>query len=270
MVSIRQSKNERKVLLEPNLLGKDLLKYQINIKISLSKKVPRDGKEGLFTRGFMIDLHNHTLWSDGELIPAEHVRRAVIAGYTAVALTDHADASNIEHLCRDIVHFTKNMAKIQDEITVLAGLELTHVLPEEIAELTAYARGHGAQIVVVHGETIVEPVRFGTNLAAIQAKVDILAHPGLITEDEVQLARENEVCLEITSKKGHSLTNGHVARLALALSAKLVIDTDAHSHNDMISDETAVRVLLGAGLPEGVIKAVFQNSADLVKKAVSR
>lgn len=218
----------------------------------------------------MIDLHNHTLWSDGELIPAEHVRRAVIAGYTAVALTDHADSSNIESLCRDIVHFTKTMKKFQDEIVVLPGVELTHVLPEEIADLTAYARGHGAQIVVVHGETIAEPVRFGTNLAAIQAKVDILAHPGLITEDEVLLAKENDVCLEITSKKGHSLTNGHVARLGLQHGVKLVLDTDAHSHNDFLSDETAVKVLLGAGLPEGVLKTVFQNSADLVKKAVAR
>jgi putative hydrolase len=224
-----------------------------------------------FDRGnFMIDLHNHTLWSDGELIPAEHVRRAVIAGYTAVALTDHADASNIESLCRDISHFTKNMKNLQDEIVVLAGVELTHVLPEEIDELTAYARGHGSQIVVVHGETIVEPVRFGTNLAAIQAKVDILAHPGLISEEEVQLAKANEVYLEITAKKGHSLTNGHVAKLALANGAKLVIDTDAHSHNDFISEENAVKVLLGAGIPEGAIKTVFQNSVDLVKKAVAR
>jgi histidinol phosphatase-like PHP family hydrolase len=162
------------------------------------------------------------------------------------------------------------MKTLQDEITVLSGVELTHVLPEEIAGLTAYARGHGAQIVVVHGETIVEPVRFGTNLAAIQAKVDILAHPGLINEEEVLLAKENGVCLEITAKKGHSLTNGHVARLALLHNVKMVIDTDAHSHNDFISDENAVKVLLGAGLPEGVIKAVFQNSVDLVKKAVSR
>lgn len=218
----------------------------------------------------MIDLHTHTLWSDGELVPAEHVRRAAVAGYEAIALTDHADSSNIEALCRDIVKFARGMKTLQEEITVLAGVELTHILPEEIAEMTAYARGHGAQIVVVHGETIVEPVRYGTNLAAIQAGVDILAHPGFISEDEVLLAAKSGVCLEITARKGHSLTNGHVAKLALAAGAKMVIDTDSHSHADFISDEMAGKILSGAGLPEGALKAVFQNSRDLVKKAVTK
>lgn len=218
----------------------------------------------------MIDLHTHTLWSDGELVPAEHARRAAVAGYEAIALTDHADSSNIETLCRDIVKFTKSMKTLQDEIIVLAGVELTHVLPEEISEMTAYARGHGIQIVVVHGETIVEPVRFGTNLAAIQAEVDILAHPGFISEEEVMLAVKNGVCLEITARKGHSLTNGHVAKLALANNARMVIDTDAHSNNDFISDEMAGKILAGAGLPEGTFKTIYQNSRDLVKKALSK
>lgn len=218
----------------------------------------------------MIDLHTHTLWSDGELIPAEHARRAAVAGYEAVALTDHADASNIETLCRDIVKFTSGMSKLQDEITVLAGVELTHVLPEEIGELTAYARGHGIQIVVVHGETIVEPVRFGTNMAAIQAGVDIVAHPGFITEEEVQLASQKGVCLEITARKGHSLTNGHVAKLAQLHNAKMVVDTDSHSHNDFITGEMAGKILSGAGIPEGMLKTIFQNSRDLVKKAIAR
>lgn len=218
----------------------------------------------------MIDLHTHTLWSDGELVPAEHARRASVAGYEAVALTDHADSSNIETLCRDIVKFTENMGKLQDEITVLAGVELTHVLPEEIADLAQYARGHGIQVVVVHGETIVEPVRFGTNMAAIQAGVDIVAHPGFITDEEVMLAAQNGVCLEITARKGHSLTNGHVAKLALAHNAKLVVDTDAHGQNDFITGEMAGKILSGAGIPEGMLKSVFQNSRDLVKKALSR
>ena len=41
----------------------------------------------------MIDLHMHSTFSDGELIPAEVVSRALHAGYTHLAITDHADPS---------------------------------------------------------------------------------------------------------------------------------------------------------------------------------
>ena len=43
----------------------------------------------------MIDLHTHTFFSDGGLLPSELARRARIAGYQALAFTDHADVSNI-------------------------------------------------------------------------------------------------------------------------------------------------------------------------------
>jgi Histidinol phosphatase and related hydrolases of the PHP family len=41
----------------------------------------------------MIDLHTHSIFSDGELIPAELTRRAAVAGYRAMAITDHGDFS---------------------------------------------------------------------------------------------------------------------------------------------------------------------------------
>jgi len=218
----------------------------------------------------MIDLHTHTIWSDGELVPAEHIRRAMVSGYKAIAITDHADISNIDLLCQEVVKFATTMNKLQTDIIVLPGVEITHVLPEEIQDLVKYARGHGIQIVAVHGETIMEPVRFGTNMAAIQAKVDFLAHPGFISEEEVELAVQNNVCLEITARKGHSLTNGYVAKLGLKYHAKMIINTDTHTHNDFISGEMAEKVLLGAGIEQSLLKNIFQNSEDLVKSKVLR
>ena len=54
----------------------------------------------------------------------------------------------------------------------------------------------GAEIVVVHGETIVEPVIKGTNWSAVNCpEVDILAHPGLITVEEVEIAKYNDIAL---------------------------------------------------------------------------
>lgn len=214
----------------------------------------------------MIDLHTHTLWSDGELNPSEHIRRAFMAGYEAVGITDHADSSNIETLCREIHRFALRMNSLQSDIMVLSGIEITHVLPEEIKELTEYARGKGLHLVVVHGETITEPVRSGTNRAAIEAGVDILAHPGLITPEEAAMAAANNVALEITARKGHSLTNGHVARLAMQAGARMVIDTDTHSPGDFISRSYAEKVLAGAGIPPETAASVFRNSEELVRE----
>lgn len=217
----------------------------------------------------MIDLHTHTFFSDGELVPAELVRRAAVAGYRAMAITDHADKSNTAWLLANIVGVVEELGDANG-MDVLAGVELTHVAPASIVDAVKLARDHGAQLVVVHGETIVEPVMPGTNLAAIKAGVDILSHPGLISAEEVQLAAEMDVCLEITTRKGHSLTNGHVARLARKYGAKLVINNDAHAPGDMVSAEQMRRIALGAAMTEEQFLQAQQNSAALVKRAKER
>jgi histidinol phosphatase-like PHP family hydrolase len=197
----------------------------------------------------MIDLHTHSLFSDGVLVPAELVQRAKAKGYEALAITDHADHSNLDWIIPRLVRFCEDFKKKTD-IRVLPGIELTHVLPESIIPLTQEARTLGAKIIVVHGETIVEPVPPGTNQAALEAGVDILAHPGLISKADVLLAREKGILLEISARRGHSLTNGHVAKLAKEVGAPLILDTDAHEPEDLIDDYQALRVVCGAGLSE--------------------
>jgi histidinol phosphatase-like PHP family hydrolase len=214
----------------------------------------------------MIDLHTHSLFSDGVLVPSELVRRAVMKGYEVIAITDHADASNLDFAIPRVAHVCKELSR-RWKIAALPGIELTHIPPETFAELTDRARSLGAAIVVAHGETLVEPVHPGTNRAAIEANVDILAHPGLITNEDAALAAKNGVHLEISSRKGHSLSNGHVAKTAAAAGAKLVIDTDTHEPGDLISDEFAQEVLRGAGLSREQIEAVFRNSRELAAKA---
>jgi histidinol phosphatase-like PHP family hydrolase len=145
-----------------------------------------------------------------------------------------------------------------------------HMPPAKIAAGAKMARDNGAELVVVHGETIVEPVMPGTNRAAIEAGVDILSHPGLIAPEDVQLASEKGVCLEITTRKGHSLTNGHVAKLAQQYGAKLVIDNDAHAPGDLVSLEMARMVALGAGMSEEQFDQARKNSQALVNQAKNR
>jgi histidinol phosphatase-like PHP family hydrolase len=217
----------------------------------------------------MIDLHMHTVFSDGVLLPFELARRAEAKGCRAIAITDHVDASNLDFVVPRMVEAAHKL-KGQIGVTVLAGAELTHIPPAMIAELMAQARALGAEIVLVHGETLVEPVLPGTNRAGIEAGADILAHPGLITDEEAALAASRGVALEITSRKGHSLSNGHVAAAALKAGAALVINTDSHAPEDLITEADAARVLRGAGLSDAHLTGVFAASASLVEKALRR
>ncbi len=213
----------------------------------------------------MIDLHMHTTFSDGELIPAELIRRAQVAGYKAMAITDHADVSNMAFILENVRRLTDGYAHYFD-MEVLAGVELTHVPPALLADFVEKARNAGAQIVVCHGETVVEPVAQGTNLAAIEAGVDVLAHPGLITEVEVQLAAERGVALEITTRRGHSYANGHVATLARRFGAKLVIDNDAHAPQDLVGEELRRKVAYGAGLTVEEYRQAGANAWKIVQR----
>ncbi|MFZ5573232.1 MAG: histidinol phosphate phosphatase domain-containing protein [Thermodesulfobacteriota bacterium] len=213
----------------------------------------------------MIDLHTHTLFSDGELIPSELIRRAESKGITGIGLTDHGDTSNIAFIIPRIVAVAEELNPILG-IRIVPGIEITHVPPALIGDVARQARALGAKLVVVHGETIVEPVAPGTNRAALEADIDILAHPGLITPEEVALARDRGICLEITARKGHSLTNGHVARLAERIGARMVINTDTHSPGDLVDDEQARRVVRGAGLPEAAFENMQRQAARLLQR----
>lgn len=211
----------------------------------------------------MIDLHTHTLFSDGELLPSELVRRAEVKGYAAIALTDHVDSSNIDFILPRIVKVCSVLNRSW-KIRSIPGVEITHVPLKEIAPLVRFARKNGAKIVVVHGETMSEPVIPGTNRAAIMARCDILAHPGNISRADIALAVKNGVYLELTTRKNHLKTNGHVVKMARITGAKLVLNNDTHSDKDMVTEVQARRILAGLGLTGMEIKQIFGNSRRIV------
>lgn len=218
-----------------------------------------------------IDLHSHSLFSDGALLPSEMLRRAAALGYRALAITDHADASNMGA----IIEALWRMVREQPDdfpTELLVGIELTHVGPGSIDRLARQARRYGAEWVVVHGETVVEPVAAGTNRAAVDSEaVDLLAHPGLLTIEEAQMAAARGCVIEITARKGHSLTNGHVVRICREAGALMVVDTDTHEPSDMIDLQFAQVVAAGAGLsPEEVVQATITQPQRLVARLLQR
>jgi len=216
----------------------------------------------------IIDLHTHTFFSDGALVPAEHLRRVEVMNYEAIAITDHADSSNLDFIIPRMVQAAKDLNPVSTT-RLIPGIELTHVPPALYAELTLRARELGALIVVAHGETPVEPVAPGTNRAALEAGVDLLAHPGFITEADAALAAEKGIMLELSGRKGHSLTNGHVAKMAEITGALLGVNADAHDPGDFLSPAMAKKVALGAGLSEERYRKLRQDMQDLVMRITS-
>ena len=215
----------------------------------------------------LYDFHTHTFLSDGALSPMELIRRAVARGYTAIAVTDHVGIEDqgrvLDILVRECEVATREMG-----ILAIPGVELTHVPPHLIDKAARKAKGLGAQIVIVHGETIKEPVASGTNRAALEClEVDVLAHPGLLSEDEGALAAQREICLELSARSGHSLTNGLVARLAEITGASLVVDSDAHAPDDLLTEQLARSVARGAGVAHHALDQVLlANPQALIRR----
>jgi histidinol phosphatase-like PHP family hydrolase len=207
---------------------------------------------------YNFNLHCHSLLSDGVLLPSEVAARYAALGYKLIAITDHADYSNIESNSKAIVEFCRHWPE-NSPIRVLPGVELTHVPVTQFKPLSLLARKNGIKIIVAHGETGVEPVVPGTNKAALEADIDILAHPGLISEADAILAGKKGIFLEITSRHGHGKTNNHVAGLALKLGTKLVFNTDSHSPADIISPQELLKVALKAGLSGKDVEAACKN-----------
>jgi histidinol phosphatase-like PHP family hydrolase len=193
----------------------------------------------------------------------ELIRRACVAGYRAVGLTDHGALGSLsrfaQELCQDCA-----LARDRWGIIALPGVELTHVPAAAVAEVARAAKEAGLWLVVVHGETISEPVEEGTNLAAVSCgDVDILAHPGLISLEEAELAARNGVFLELSARPSHAMANGHVARMARLAGAKLIVNSDSHDL-DFLSEEQARRIALAAALEEKDLEAVLQTNPQLL------
>jgi putative hydrolase len=218
--------------------------------------------------GTRVEFHCHSIFSDGSLLPAALIREAEIHGHSALAITDHVDASNIETVIKALALFEKEM-RGKLPIKFIPGVEVSYLKPEYLSEYCRRARRLGAKLIIVHGESPVEPVYPGTNHAAVKEKglVDILAHPGNISEEDAALAAKNGVYLEITARRGHREGNRHVAAMAQKTGAGLIVNTDCHNEKDMITQEQAFQLCQEIGMPdEEAIKTIKDNPRELLKR----
>lgn len=215
------------------------------------------------------DFHSHTFLTDGETAATDMWHQAVRLGHRALAITDHLYTEDPRPMMERLLQEQK--AFEVEGFHTLVGVEVSMAPPARIAEIARAARRAGAQIVIVHGETPVEPVPPGTNRAAISSnEVDLLAHPGLLTEEEARLAKAHDVVLELSSRRGHSLGNGGVAKLALQIGAELVVDSDAHSPDHLLRQEFARKVALGAGVPLAHVQRVLTETPQRLLQRCAR
>ena len=215
----------------------------------------------------MYDFHTHTFLSDGVLALLELIRRAEVIGYPVMAVTDHVGPGNLEFIL-NVLKKECEVANRRWDILTLPGVEITYCPKEEIDMLAQEARTLEVWVVNVHGETVTESVEPGTNLAAVSsAHVDLLASPGLITPDDAAIAARNGVSLEVSARRGHSLTNGYVVKMARETGAAVVLNSDAHLPTELLTREFATKVARGAGLTEVGATALLDDSPiDLLAK----
>jgi putative hydrolase len=98
--------------------------------------------------------------------------------------------------------------------------------------------------------------------------VDVLAHPGMMTAETAEAARETGVAIEVTARQGHGMANGHVVRVALEGGASLVVNSDTHRPDDILTPEWALHVARCAGVPEELLEEVLLTTPrGLMRKA---
>ena len=79
------------------------------------------------------------------------------------------------------------------------------------------------------------------------------------------------VFLEISGRKGHGLANGHVAKTARETGATLILDSDAHEPDDLMTQEYAEKVAIGSGLNEKEKETILnQSPLTLIHRVNSR
>jgi putative hydrolase len=212
----------------------------------------------------MYNLHSHTLLSDGVLLPSELCVRYAALGYKAIAITDHADYSNIDSIISALRKFCSKLPK-NFPLKVLPGVELTHLPLNQFKPLAAYCRANGVKIIIGHGETVSEPVVCGTNRACLESDIDILAHPGHISDQDVKFAAKRGIFLELTTRKSHGRTNREVAAKALKWNAKLILNHDSHGPCDILSPEQTKRAAIrSAAITAARVSQIIRQTSLLV------
>lgn len=239
------------------------------------------------------DYHTHTIYSHGTGTIMDNVMAARRKGLTEIAITDHG----IRHFTFGVKK--KNIIKMRQEIDninqhvegikVLLGMECNIISSEGDIDMTDDIRRH-LDILLVGYHMMVKPQSFrdtwniyGLNYmsrffsynsekvqemntisiakAIRKHKIDIITHPGArISIDTTYIAQEAAkagTALEINSHSS-AMQAEHV-KAAAKYGVKFVIDSDAHSPENVGNLTNGIKIAEEAGLNSSQIINAINN-----------
>lgn len=206
------------------------------------------------------DLHAHSTWSDGVMELEEMAAAARARGYQYMAVCDHsqslrvANGLDVERLRRQ-AHQIADLNQEFDDFRLLSGIEVD-ILADGSLDLPDDVLAERDVVVAsIHtgfrqeGERLTQRV-----LQAMQNEhVDIIGHPTgrllgrrdpyeIDMEQVIEMAAKTGTALEINSSPDRLDMNDIYARWAREAGVKVVINTDAHSLEEMDNMQLGVNV----------------------------
>jgi len=214
------------------------------IELARKKLLPED----LITLGDIKgDLHMHSSETDGASTVEEMIEACRAKGYKYMAITDHssnvrvANGMDEKRLLKHCERIRKISSKVKG-IKVLVGSEVDILKDGALDYPDSVLKDLDIVIAAIHSGFALEKEKQTERiLRALDNKyVNILAHPSgrLITtrkgldfdfEKVFERAHDNMVALEVNTHGERIDLNDVNCRIAMAIGAKLAIDTDAHA-----------------------------------------
>ena len=193
------------------------------------------------------DLQMHSKWTDGNGTIQEMVRACKERGYQYCAITDHSKAVRVTGglSASDFKRQRKDIEQVRERvggITLLAGCEVDILadgsldLPDHLLEQLDIV------VAAVHSKMDMPETEMTRRVLKALAHpfVDILAHPtgrlinhrepfAVDLEEVFYAAKENDVAVELNAQPDRLDLNDVHSHRAKEMGVKIVINTDAHS-----------------------------------------
>ncbi len=224
------------------------------------------------------DYHTHTVFSHGKGTPEENVLSAVSKGLRRVAISEHAPAHIFygvrgEKLIRLRREIDRLNVKYGDRIEVLMGLECNLTgnglcdVPKDSSMFDLLILGYHKGVLPSNGFSLraflqlmgigLDPTGNAEAVArAVERyKITFVSHPGLYIPMDIdvlaQMSAALKVPLEINGARV-TLTKAQLER-AMALGASFIINSDAHTAENVGNVGTAIAAAERAGVEELVV-----------------
>lgn len=204
-----------------------------------------------------MNLHTHTIWSDGSFLPEDVVRRAFSGGLKHIAITDHFETNKVENPLRAdrFPRYLRNIHAIrmmyEGRINVLAGVEIdTNPARCDLAHLPFDLIN---QLDLVLFEYVDDPENGGIgldHLGSIRSKIDVpcgLCHwdvdrifPDRDPEELAKKLSDLDLFVEVSTSQYYSRQGKQFYELgerffrAFDGRVKLSIGTDSHRRLDEV------------------------------------